>query len=434
MNQPSPKCPIPNTHRRLDEAHQLWHEAADAYEDPNGFRVGLNALIQALRNVTFILQKEKRAIPDFDGWYEPWREIMRQDSVLVWLVGARNRVVKEGDLETFSTASAGIQASWDEPILRTFEVPALLPTLAVAGLLASQDIPEDVRKQGVLTVERRWVASDLPEWELLDALGHAYGMIERLIKDAHRQAGAPYETLDARGPTPHPISTEHTGGRLPCMVATAGMRTVMVNLRTGQLLTRRFEPVVHDDEFGARAAKRYGLQLVARPSTNDPLDWAGWYMGIALQVFARDKWHAETVFLFHPDGHHSTLSTVPADQQAKYSFMNDVAAEVQRFGYTGLVLIADSWYLESAADLPPGMRPSEVKSRKEALTVTAARSDGHTRALMTPYTRRFGRIRYGATIETGGVGYFLAPVMKVWGVSWPSERDAVAEDKEERAE
>ena len=52
----------------LEEAHRLWHRAAESYEDPEEFRMQLNALIQALRNVTFVLQKEKLKIQDFDRW------------------------------------------------------------------------------------------------------------------------------------------------------------------------------------------------------------------------------------------------------------------------------------------------------------------------------------------------------------------------------
>ena len=58
-------CPIPAAHRRLKEAHLLWHQTLDKYQEPDAFRANLNATIQALRNVTFALQAEKHSIPDF---------------------------------------------------------------------------------------------------------------------------------------------------------------------------------------------------------------------------------------------------------------------------------------------------------------------------------------------------------------------------------
>lgn len=76
------ECPLPTTHCRLDDSHRLWHQTPDSYDDPDAFRVNLNAVIQALRSVTLMLQSEKRRIPDFDGWYGDWQEKMRADPVL----------------------------------------------------------------------------------------------------------------------------------------------------------------------------------------------------------------------------------------------------------------------------------------------------------------------------------------------------------------
>ena len=58
--QPSSVCPVPSAHRRLMDCHVHWHAAADAYMEPESFRLNLNALIQSLRNVTFLLQSQKR--------------------------------------------------------------------------------------------------------------------------------------------------------------------------------------------------------------------------------------------------------------------------------------------------------------------------------------------------------------------------------------
>ena len=49
-------------HRRLEEVHSWWHGCEAHYGDPDAFRHHLNALIQALRNVTFALQAEKARI------------------------------------------------------------------------------------------------------------------------------------------------------------------------------------------------------------------------------------------------------------------------------------------------------------------------------------------------------------------------------------
>jgi hypothetical protein len=373
-----------------------------------------------------VLQKEKAGIPDFDAWYERWREIMAKDAVLAWSLEARNHIVHAGDLETFSTATAGIQASWDEPETVTFEVPPLMPTLAIAGSLAEREIPEEVRKGGLLRVERRWVAADLRDWELLEALAHAYELLAHLIRDAHRQAGAPLDTVEVEERHEGEFSTD-AGGLPPCMVATEELRTVIVNLRTNEILERKVVPIVSTSDSREEARKRYRFNVdeLPRPTSSDPLDLVPFYMEIAKGILKRDKWHAEFAFLLHPGGL-ATLTARPADQQEKYLFMNDVANEVRRLGATGVVLIADTWWLENPDDLPKGKRPGEVKERREGLMVMGLRSDGERRVRFTSYRRRLGRIQFDDAVEVGAdQSFFLAPVLRAWGLSVPSEQEAL---------
>src|SRR5690349_1236783 len=151
---PEPECPVPKSHRRLQEAHRAWHQAAHLYSDPDGFRVNLNAAIQALRNVTFILQSEKHNIPSFDTWYPSWQQRMKEDNVLRWSVDARNRVVKQGDLETESVARVHVTFTWEgAQHVTDFSMPPSMATTDIIGLLRIQVAPE-IRKTGILTLER----------------------------------------------------------------------------------------------------------------------------------------------------------------------------------------------------------------------------------------------------------------------------------------
>jgi hypothetical protein len=52
-------CPLPNTHQRLGQAHILWHQASENYQDVDVFLTNVNSLVQELRNISFILQTEK---------------------------------------------------------------------------------------------------------------------------------------------------------------------------------------------------------------------------------------------------------------------------------------------------------------------------------------------------------------------------------------
>jgi len=55
---------MPRTHTSLHQVHDLWHRVAADYADPDAFVVSLNAALQALRSVSFMLKKERR--------WQPW--------------------------------------------------------------------------------------------------------------------------------------------------------------------------------------------------------------------------------------------------------------------------------------------------------------------------------------------------------------------------
>ncbi len=170
---------------RLNDAHRLWHQAEDQYFDPDGFRVALNACIQTLRSVTFVLQKNKGSITGFEQWYSGWQERLGKDNVLKWSVEARNQIVKEGDLELHSILRVSIVASYYDAPYQEFSESPILRTGDILNniKLNPEQIPADILKHGFFRLERRWVADSLPAHELLDALAHCYSMLSLLLYD-----------------------------------------------------------------------------------------------------------------------------------------------------------------------------------------------------------------------------------------------------------
>ena len=163
------KCPVPETHRRLAQAHQLWHQVEASYQTPNVFAANLNAAIEALRNVTFILQKEKRAISDFDSWYPTWQARLKDDPLLFALHRARNIVVKERDLQAHSRAQVSI-LNWQRLPLVEFDVPPAKPTEQIISQFLETVPPLPIVDAEVLAIERRWVAKEFPDQEILEVL------------------------------------------------------------------------------------------------------------------------------------------------------------------------------------------------------------------------------------------------------------------------
>ncbi len=178
-------CLLSSVHSRLQEAHRHWHHALESYADPEGFRSYLNSCIQALRNVTFVLQQKKSAIQRFDEFYGPWQAQLREDRVLRWVVEARNQIVKQADLETKSIARTSMIVDYDDPPNVDSEVPPLLSTEEIScRLLGSDEERSELGEDAVFRLERRWVDQSLPDWELLDALAHAYSALASLSEPA----------------------------------------------------------------------------------------------------------------------------------------------------------------------------------------------------------------------------------------------------------
>jgi hypothetical protein len=409
-------CPIPTTHGRLSEAHRLWHQALDAYSDPASFRTQLNATIQALRNVTFMLQAEKERITGFDEWYETWRVRAREDVMLRWLHDARTRVVKQGDLDTRSVAHVSVKLGWDSPPVKELDVaPSLTAAEIAAAEAAELNLPDEI--DGLLVVERRWVASDLPDHEVLDALASCYGELAHLVAEAHERCGQPMEINESDPDDMRGLRPERLGGRLPCMVASVKQRTATIELRTGDLVEVQRQETTYDPVVGREAAERYGLLKLKVSDPTDPFAWAEAFAPHARRVLLLDGYHMPILFLIMP-GPEVSFSAIPNESRANRLLLwQEIADEVERTDATGLVTIGEVWTGTRFA-LDHDLSATDDPFRGEGLMITAASNDGRARATLIPFFRRLGRIftRRPAEVELlADAPSFLDPVLKVWG-------------------
>src|SRR5690349_16339422 len=151
-----PDCPIPRAHKRLEDAHRLWHHAAANYADPKAFRHGLNGALQALRGGTWALQQESRAGQDFQPWHDSWHSRVRGDEVLHWLVQTHRHSVTEGDLEPASTAKVTLMAKQEGAEgrqLAAFSVPPLAPADVITRQLGESRMRPVIGQATFMVVE-----------------------------------------------------------------------------------------------------------------------------------------------------------------------------------------------------------------------------------------------------------------------------------------
>jgi hypothetical protein len=412
-------CPLGNVHRRMDDAHRLWHQALEAYFNPDRFRVALQSCIQALRTITWLLQNHKGLIPDFEGWYGEWQTRMRADPIMRWLVEARNRIEKRGDLESQSKVRAQIIASYLNE-LPTLEVEArLFETLdTLFARIPRVVLEKQVLEHGVLKVERRWVATDLPGFELLDALAHVYGMLARLVGDAHQQLGLPTPTtMLMEGDDIRPAAGGGPeDGRLPCMVAVDAQRSVLISLKTGQRLEfeRRPRDLAKADLELCEA--KYGPVDAIRPDEdiNTLRALAQWYFKVARRVFLTDGYHSPMALLIRDNKPIIHLEIRFDDRSQKYLMMRHLAAEVEMCNANAVILINEIWRGESNPQ-EPFVYPSEMQDRSEHLALSACSLPGETFHFTAEIRREGDKVELGETLEHEvGFAWIFEPIREVW--------------------
>lgn len=193
--------------RRLGDLAQLLRNCGTAYFSPDLFRQNTNQFLQTSRTVTFIIQKNKASISNFDTWYKanvvvPWVD----DQVMSWAKDARNVIEKEGDLEMQSTMRASVLFSYisdEDLVLETTRKELLHADIDRLVQLALRELPSGIADAAVLKIQRLWVANSLPDYELIHALTYAYSQLHRVCSVLALHLGS---SLDAS--VPHPTEMD----------------------------------------------------------------------------------------------------------------------------------------------------------------------------------------------------------------------------------
>ena len=412
-------CSLGKVERRLTDALVPWVECKHSYCDPDSFRRSLNNCIQALRNVTFILQKDKGKFPAFDAWYVIWQQKMRKDPVLRWLIEARNQVVKQGDLETFSEARVALVRSYQELPLEEFSVPPMTPTEGIARVLAASR-PDSVKVlDGLLRVERRWVEVNLPEVELLEALSHVFNVLTELLIDAHGRFLSPIDRESCKWWN----ETQSVCGKLPpCMIAQEWDRTVWVDLGSGSLVKAAQRHVTVSEKNLRAVRERYpaAINLVKElKHARDITELVDNYFEQAKILLCRDGYHVSIVFLGYPNGAMQLHQLAIPDGTMKELIFRQLAVNVAKTGATSVIMIGEIWlapYRKNAKQVSRAHDPE----RREALEVLGANAAGEV------YVRRVifhkdaqGGIIFDSDFDGGCEElFFLEPLREVWKCKW----------------
>lgn len=399
-------CKLHSVHSRLGEAHKFWHDMLASYQDPENFRVGLNAAIQALRNITFVLQNHKSLIPNFDAWYEKYRERMKNDDILNWLHQARNIIVKQQDLELHSIAVAMVR-TWDDISLLKFEISPFITTEQLAKDLVRLyfiEMPKVITDHAVLNVERRWVVNNLPKQELLDVVAHGYNFLKNLVCDAHSYAGLNLEICLVQ------YKAQHDNSLIPCMSITRDDRSANIKLSNQEVLSKTeftdFGNQPTRPEFQEKLRKYKNLQPALPSHIGDLFEFVKLINERAKQMLVLDRTHATVFLICGQDGTWNTLGMQAENQSEKFVLVRSVADQVKRVRATGVIAISEVWMI-TQDEARENELPAENPNRKEALQVAAVNAN-KTLSLMTLFERdNNGNIKLGETQEVIGRSFKL---------------------------
>jgi len=419
-------CPIPNTHQRLRQAHLLWHQASENYQDVDRFLTNINSLIQELRNVTFILQSEKSQFTEFESWYRHWQEKLKNNRHAQWLKDTRNLVVKQGALTAASHFNVRF-LTYD-----SIEVVSLLSEkdLSVSTVLERDDfrtVVTGLRKamegQGdaVLAIERCWSTPELMGAELLKVLGSQYGFLARMVLDAHVRLGqldCTSATDDAPGHSDFP--TQH--GRsdlLPCMTRAQASRTDFFTLS-------KLERMMGGSElFSAPASQkevewRYQFTDADKMKTFDAMDPLTIYNKLVYsskKMLRKDRSLARVMQFRDGRGRWSGHMIMARNRVEKYLLMHLLAQTVREEGCDALLEVGESWIVPEASTQAVLLDSVlEVPEKEECIFVHLATRDGLSKTARTIFRRgTFGGISFSDTEETDGERhYYLKPIYQVW--------------------
>jgi len=405
------ECPFFEVEQRLSDCLDLWAETKSNYFNPVIFRRSLNNCIQALRNVTWILQSNKSKFNNFDNWYIPWQKRMADDGIMRWLIDARNQIVKRGDLITRSKVRAAIVYRWKDPPVFETEVPVFAKTEHIARLLAKHTPNEQGWSVYLLKVERLWIDSKLPNKELLEALTHVFNVLSELVYDAHDKLSESAVSS---------LCLWYSGKvhkNVPSMLAQEWDRTMWFDLNEGVVMTPASIPFRTSEDSVKKALKRYpGMKVFSKNFKGSKTleEESLVFFEQAKNILLKDGYHVPIAFIGYSGSELEVIPLIFRDRTEKHLIFLKLASDIEKKRATSLILISEAWIAPITDSIYFTRFEIKAAGRKEALMVTAAQADGKVITRGVVFSKNsLGKVSLGeeTVFEGAGEESYLIPIL-----------------------
>jgi hypothetical protein len=405
--------------RRLKESSKFWYQCADEYNSIDDFLSSLNALIQSLRNITFILQSNKSLIPSFDEWYSGQKQEMEADKIMKKLNEARVLVVHRTDLELKSYAVLNILNLEKQPILK-WQIDPFQP-------LEDIEVPElnsefkrllnEKFRSPVLQLERKWVAEFISEEEILETLAYCYNILKKTVENAYKQAS---------------ISIADSGLNLIevdsylSLSETPGEKRFTyydLDLKKYKIQHTSIKPTKSDvQEAKDRYTDNAKLLKHSIPTMKgkNPVEDLSFYSEHARLILQKDGYHIPLVLFYYNDKLPSPYALSLAARTDLYMCIQEVSRIIKSGkNISGIIIISEMWSSDYSRFQESGLFPTDDPTHKELLTLSAICKNHGMKTLMHEFHREGNLVVFDQTILPTSSSYFfsLNPIIEAFGLN-----------------
>lgn len=387
--------------RRLRESSKFWYQALNDYNDLDSFLSSINALIQSLRNITFIIQSNKESIPNFEKWYSAKQTQMKKDVVLKWLISKRNQIVKVKDLELKSVAEVTISNWLDVKMFRK-EFPAVTQNDVIKKevYILLQKINKAIlitMREPLLQIKRSWIEVELPENELLKTLAYCYVRLRELV----------IETLKLIEPKYVFPEIESDSSLLKQFVPET-KRTSYIDMKSWDNISTEEKPIDFNPKLVPKVIKLYG-GFPKFPDSNNPFDFIKPLKKFAKIALVKDGYHIPLLIIFREKLPLKMLLIPTRNKTEQYSLVRKIAEEVKTEDITGLLFVLEEWIYP---------RDNYNKhNRLEALAIIVINRELKYECHMLPFKKDKDNnitISDEIILDSLSDAYWLQPIISAW--------------------
>lgn len=379
---------ISNLKQKFDDIDNLLVDCIENYQEPNKFFTYSGSVIQACRNFTFALQANKRGIPGFDEWYEPWRDNMKRDVYMKWIHDKRNEIVKQGILGSESYASLITISDYRNiKVEEYFDYTTSTDEIILSARKKALKNPSLLHS--TVGIERKYIVDiDGESTELVYLLLYAFHYIGLLFGDLEI-----YLKKKSIDKIPDDLSVLIKNA----IPNNEEFRYFSFKVRDGSSIEMTSLRIDRDEAGIKHAKKRYGsLKKISKNTVIN--EAAEVFFENAKSMLKKDGTLLPSIIMRTPKGY-QPMPVLFRDRAEKLKFSYSLPGILEQHQADGVMFISEAWVIEPKhliKRLQEGKEGGRARKKQESLWLTMLTSTGETLDISSTIKRSEKKIYLGA--------------------------------------